>query len=252
MKYAIFPAIGILFSSLSQGATIQSDSALIPAGLGVGDSFQLIFITSTTTTRGTTGDDATFSFWDGYVNAAADANTFGGTGSQASIDLSSMSWKALVSTSEGNAVDHAPISGALYNMNLTLLATDSADFYDAAIAPGGNIRYTESGAYISSTGESNLGVWTGTNKTGTIGTYGGAGGLDLPFTDTVGRIYKGQADSTSSYVQNTTWWAAPNQNELARVYGVSEVITVVAVPEPASALLGGIGCLLLLRRRRRA
>ena len=70
---------------------------------------------------------------------------------------------------------------------------------------------------------------------------------------TSGDVFSGYADDSSFTAFNNEWLINYNDTSAGAVNGglYSSAVTLTVIPEPASALLGGIGTLLLLRRRRR-
>jgi len=146
-----------LLSSESSAAMIPSGHDLIPAGLGPGDSFQIIFTTNTKTNAASFGNAdpafATIAYYDNIVNSDADALGFGPS------SANPISW-----TTVANVVDG------------TLATAHSPQLHDVYDSTGGIFRTLADGVYFTGTpatsppdasievlsgGLSNTSVWTG-------------------------------------------------------------------------------------------
>jgi len=94
---------GLALAGTASAATINISDALVPTGLGVGDTFHLAFTTTTTVTQNTGGGTqlatdpqwAIIANWDAVVQSDADA---GGVGTSAGL-----SWNVIGSTSTVDA-----------------------------------------------------------------------------------------------------------------------------------------------------
>jgi hypothetical protein len=210
----------------AQAAAIPLGNALVPTGLGVGDSFQLVFVSSTTR--------------DATSNDVADYNTHVQDAANATIDLSGYTWKAIASTNVPlvNANSNVSATEAVYLVDGTKVASAGAFWsqtHDAAI----NIN--ENGDGLDSN------VWTGSNWEGWKNNngLGASGGVNDPKESVYG-LSDVNADKT---------WAGEaglqDQTTSLPFYGLSETLTVV-IPEPATMSLLAIGGIALIRRRRRA
>jgi hypothetical protein len=239
VKVVLIPLISLALAGASRSATLLVGDSMIPTGLGVGDSFQLAFVSGGLTQRGTGGvaSTATISFWNSYVNTQADASTHV---SHAAF-IASMTWYAIASTTVVDANTNAVVSGRVYNINKALVASSYADMWDSTHSAA--INYTQHGTTATGGGTNeSTGVWTGTNTNGTKVT-----GAYSSLNENDAEAIKGNYTSTTApWTYNATWRGGPT--ELARVYALSEVIVII--PEPATSLIGGVGGLLLLRRRR--
>ncbi len=244
-------AILAMFNGSASAATILASDPLNVAGLSAGQSFQIVFVTSTRVQADLidglddSNDASTISQWNAHINTVADGSSISGFGA--------LTWSAIISTGTSNGLtnvvnarDNALVSQAVYNTGGSLIATGFADMWDGSIAL--NIDFNENGVEQNTTGGSSSGkqVWSGSLSTGFFDQNEAMGDNG---TNTA-QFRMGDADVT------TTGWISQgnsvrrDENQLARVYGLSEVITIAPVPEPSVALLGGFGFLALLRRRR--
>ncbi|MDA1236799.1 MAG: hypothetical protein O3A53_18615, partial [Acidobacteria bacterium] len=127
----VIGAIALGMATSAPAATISPDDPLVPAGLGVGDTFHLIFVTSTTR-DGNSGEIADYNT---FVNTAANSG-----GSQ--LAALGATWYAVAST-QGSpkgtsrsapgyippvaAIENAVVTAAVYLPDGTKIADDSAD-----------------------------------------------------------------------------------------------------------------------------
>lgn len=199
----------------------SANAALVePAGLNPGDTYHVIFVSSTT--RDATSADILD--YDAHVSGAADS---AGIGSGIGV-----AWRALGSTTSISAYDHLsplfsdPDNTPIYNQNGGLVATSLNDLFSGG-ALDGPILYDENGV------ELNTLVWTGTFNNGG------------PYTS----FTLGSANNFSIYgnsnIQFSNTWVTNASGDASlsfSLYGVSEAITVVPVPAAVwlfgSALLG--------------
>lgn len=102
----------------------QHTSALIPAGLGAGDSFQIAFVTSATTTRndGTGSDTYTVGHWNTFVNTVADGSS--------NADVKAINWFAAVCTVDVDARDNAAVSQDVYRIDGVMVDTAVSFWFD--------------------------------------------------------------------------------------------------------------------------
>jgi hypothetical protein len=213
--------------ALGLGAASSARASVTPpAGLNIGDTYRLVFVTSTTIDATSTD----ISVYNAHVTAAAAAMGFG----------PGIFWAALASTQSVNAL--ANLQSAV-----ALSATDTTTpFFNTAgqlIATGLTVAST--GLYQGNTGNhlatiltedgevsTANDVWTGTHAAGnTAGTafLGGASG-----NARTGRSAQLDFDWTSQ--------GALSRTNLLPLYGVSGLLTVTSspVPEPTTvALMGG-------------
>ena len=148
MKYiSSLSAVTITCVLIFFGAATSAHAALItPSGVAPGQTYQLAFVTSGTSTA----TSADIGDYNGFVQAAANAAGMG-----------SVVWHAIASTSTVNANSNALVSAPVYNMNGELVATGFSDFWDGTHTVGVGIDYNENNA------SRNFNVWTGTNTDGT-------------------------------------------------------------------------------------
>lgn len=209
--------------------TTQARAAVIaPAGLSPGDSFRVVFVTST----GTTAVSTSIGYYDGFVTnraTIAGLNIYNGQpvlwqviGSTAAVLASSPGRNAA-------ATDTSPI----YRVDGLLVANNGADLWDgSALNP---INRDEFGL------TSNQPVWTGTLATGS--TLAGA------VLGSVGPVLFGQSFATGGPAMSAGFGSPFG---VTGVYGISERLTIpVPAPEPVSlAIMGvGLGGLAWARRR---
>lgn len=169
--------------ALILGAATSPQAALItPPGLAPGATYQLAFVTSTTTAA----TSSAISDYNSFVQTAANAAGMG-----------SVVWHAIGSTVSVNANSNAIVSAPVYNMNGELLATGFSDFWDGSHTTGVGIDFNEYNA------PKNFNVWTGSNTDGS-----NAGSLALgndraiwaESTSSSGAwINRGTQDTTVSY-----------------------------------------------------
>ncbi|MCY2964666.1 MAG: PEP-CTERM sorting domain-containing protein [Planctomycetota bacterium] len=203
---------------------ILSSDSLVPAGLGVGDTFHIIFVTHGSTTA------ASSDIADYDHVAQIQANGFGSV-----LDRPGLSWKAVVSTSTVNAKDHTAVSAAVYLTTGVLVANGFSDLWDGTIAHEVNINQL-------GTPELGFGgaVFTGSTIVGTVSNPLGTS------PTTYGRYY-----ATSGA------WMADGAIDPANsipIYAISELLQVASpssVPEPSTAVLAGFGIVVGIGLRRR-
>lgn len=195
-------------SALALIAPLANAALVRPAGLNPGDTYHVIFVSSTT--RDATSADILD--YDAHVRNAADN---AGIGSSIGLD-----WRALGSTTSISAYDHLaplfsdPDNTPIYNQNGNLVAASLNDLFSGGPL-NSPILYDENGV------ELNTLAWTGTFRFGdayTSFTLGSAnnftiyGNSDIQFS--------------SSWVTNASSDASFERS----LYGLSEAITVVPIP----------------------
>ena len=189
------------------------DSPLVPGGVGIGDRFRLLFMTSTTR-------DATSSEIEDYnlfVQAAAAAG-------RADIREFSDDFYAVASTRDVDARDNtgttyteADQGVPIYWLGGNLIAEDYADFYDGEWDDEVNRTDESGGATTSKT------AWTGSTDDGTKLTENSTWlGGDAPRVASLGVL----DDTTAG--NNPLSGGARLKSETHPLYGLSEVFTVVS------------------------
>lgn len=228
---ALAGAVGALLACAAIASTPARADILAPAGLAPGATFQLVFVTSTTTTA--TSTDITF--YDNFANNVADSaglGTYNGAG---------VTWHVLGSTAASLAISTEPTTDTapIYTLNGAEVAANAAALWSGSLSAPINID--QDGVAVREL------VWTGTNGQGDVA-YG-----IFPLGSSYGYSGVGLDGYTNSY-----WTLAGEDNEpfSAALYAISPVLTVpnspTPTPEPATAAMLGLGLagLWIARRRR--
>ncbi len=211
-----------------------------PAGLLPGDTYQLVYVTSSETTVTTDRTVPPGSFVQfGGVPAAQWIVTFHAAVAGASnpFGLSSLHystgdpngpawgfiepvWEVILSDSGfsgigGDARTRIPITGPVYNTNGELVAADHADLWDGTI--GAPIKYDEFGNEVTG----NLDAWGGTVSSGF---WTGSSCDDWDDPSSSNSADTGKVDAVNSGWLNSSIRAC---NQSARLYGISPELTVL-------------------------
>ena len=204
---------------------------LLPSGLGPGDEFRLLIVTSTTRNAESTG----IADYDAHVQSAVATNGH--------VDIQDYSggFRVLGSTETVNARDHTETrdtdtSVPIYYLNGGKVADDYADLYDGSW--DSHVPRDESGSEIGAydpeyPAESAPYVWTGTNSDGTRGFHGTADAY-LGFEPVLAQsifVIHGRPRLSGSEVDGRT----DTRGKSFSFYGLSEVF-VVPVPSADATL----------------
>jgi hypothetical protein len=215
--------------------TVPPDSPLIPDGFGygIGDTFQLVFVTSTATNMSdletTYGAPRTMATFNSYVNDVADGSSIAG--------IPDLNWSVIASTNTVDARDNALVIGPVHRLNDDAIVADNfADMWDGSL--DNLINADENG-----NAPSNWQVWSGT---GTDGAVFGSNGLDQSSTRYASSDGnwndpsfngQGQVAADSNWIDLTG--IAVADNRVYRFYALSEPITIAAAGQTLSEWLSG-------------
>ena len=232
----------VAFGPSLQAAPIQSDNPLVPAGLGVGDTFRLAFVTSNTWQDPQTTGGLDIAILNTRVNDAANA-------SGSVLAPLGANWNILGSTLNTNANANTATTGTdtsypIYNLAGDIVSTGNSALWGSDL--DNPISTNEQGQAVSTR------VWTGTDSNN------GQRRGDWFLGDTGGGWrYFGWSDKTGGGY--TDGWASnlgQNWDNTFSYYGLSEPLDITAaagVPEPgtvALALLGLVGLMFWGRSRK--
>lgn len=219
MKWQLRSILAAVAIVLSMSASSRATDILPPAGLNPGDTFRFIIVSSTTVAA---YNSSSASYYDSFIATDTTGYTYGGQ---------SISWKALVSTSSVAAKDNIGgfnTSVPVYLVTGTKVAnnmgTTSNGLWSSSLLAA--VSRDIAGTNVGSTN-----VVTGTKADGTSETSGGVLGGVAP--------YYGKSDLT-----NASWlhlsYSTAGFGSPFRIYGVSNELTVAAVPEPSTWALCAI------------
>ena len=216
---------GLMFTFLV-GGSIAHAAPIFPGppeGVFPGDTYQLVFVTSTFTDATQSG----IGYYNDFVQAAADAAGIGLGGTLGTSG--NVSWTAIGSTATVNARDNAVVAGQVFNLAAEVVATSFTDMWDGTLQNA--IAYDESGVQ----GPSNR-VFTGTSSDGTAGAQFG-GNFDNIVTFGIRTRFDGAWSRSGAVFAS----GGPYH-----IYALSEVLDYTGtpinpIPEPTTALLLGLG-----------
>lgn len=195
---------------------------LTPSHLNPGDTYQLVFVTSTA--RDATSPD--IADYDAFVQSAANASWLGG-----GTVLDGVQWSAVVSTIFVDARDNALVTGPVYNLGDALVASDFSDMWDGGITSP--ISFTEVGDML--TGR----VWSGSYASGIRAFSYSLGSYQNFHHSATGWSTQTDAD----WFGNEHFLSADNFRNPHHVYALSEELTVpdAQIPSPTTLALFGLG-----------
>jgi len=229
--------VGFVFvlAPAAQAGTIDASNYLVPADLGVGDTFHLTFLTSTTTSA----ESDNIADYNAHVSDAANLAT-------SVVADGGWTWKAIVSTPTVDAIENTgttytvgspgfpiyrvPWVGGDDVVHYPLIAEDYADLWDGSIATW--LHRTESNPGGDTWSWQATGTaWDGTASANPLG---GAGeNVTYGENNSTGAAWI----ASGTYDKTATWF---------RVYAISEPLEII--PEPATLALLGLGVLWTLKR----
>ena len=199
--------------------TVSSDWSLVPSGLGPGDRFRLMFISSGGRNARPTSID-TYNTWiqnlaaAGHTDIQGYSSTFNVVGSTADVDARDNTGTTYTSSDKGVAI---------YWLNGNKVADQYQDFYDGSWDEEASMR-NQSGSSVSAPNPS-TGVWTGSAHDGTEGAD--SMGDSIGFT-TIGKPNSG-GSGDGPLRSNTSL----NSGQTKKLYGLSDVFEVRAIEVPA-------------------
>ncbi len=224
-RLGISRCAAVLLLTLATAAAehlVQYDNPLIPPDLGPGDSFQLIFATSTRTNRdsGDGEDNHPISHWNAFVSNAAAASTVPGI----QPTLAALNWRAIVPTIAGGDVvharDNALVEAPVYNLAGQMVASGFADLWSGSLASA--IQYTENRTEVPGA-QAEL-TWSGSTDEGVAhNLYPLGNGGEAARTGRAGR-------TGGNWIAGSVSERRGVRNAL-RMYALSEVITVEHPPD---------------------
>ncbi len=223
------PAVFTIASAapVGDGVEVPANWALIPSGLSGGDSFRLLFVSSTKRDA----SSADIAVYNSFVQARAAAG-------HAALASHSSAFRAVASTAAVDARDNTSTTGTgvpVYWVSGQKVADDYADFYDASwdscVArdeSGGSVALPNTDANLANA------IWTGTNHDGTAETAH-ALGTAMPrvaiLTESCDSRYS--ATAFPLRFQFTTGTKANTSNRY--LYGLSPVFKVAGTADPQAS-----------------
>ena len=206
---------------------VPANWALIPSGLSGGDSFRLLFVSSTKRDASSTD----IADYNSFVQARAAAG-------HAALASHSSAFRAVASTASVDARDNTSTTGTgvpVYWVGGQKVADDYADFYDASWdscaardESGGSVALPNLDANLASA------IWTGTNHDGTAETAR-ALGTATPRVAILAESCDSRYSATAFPLrfQFTTGTKAKTSNRY--LYGLSPVFEVAGTADPQAS-----------------
>ena len=189
--------------------TVEAGWQYIPTGVSVGQSFRLLFVTSTRRNA----SSSNIADYNSYVQGRAATNTH--------LAGFSGQFRALISTATVDARDNTATTGTgvpIYWLGGEKVADHYADFYDGSW--DSRAGKTETGGSYSA------GVWTASNADGTRHAF--------HYPGNVGFVRAGLLRQAGQQIS----WNASADGTLYPLYALSPVITVRAAKPKVSLSLG--------------
>lgn len=210
---------GLAFMLVLTCISVSSEAApwYEPADLNPGDTYQIAFVTSTTTSA----IDTNVQYYKDFVNSAADQNP----------ELGKLIFNPIISTIGTNARDNAVVNGPVYNTIGQRVADGYTDMWDGQISAP--ILYDENGDRYNSD------AWTGSWYDGTKHPNWPVGNSN----PTCGWTYH-TGSYWINYGRHPNAWLYP-------LYALSEPVAVVPIPPTLWLFASGVAGIGLLRRRYR-
>ena len=212
---------------VGDGVEVPANWALIPSGLSGGDSFRLLFVSSTK--RDASSSD--IAVYNSFVQARAAAG-------HAALASHSSAFRAVASTAAVDARDNTSTTGTgvpVYWVSGQKVADDYADFYDASWdscaardESGGSVALPNLDASLASA------IWTGTNDDGTAETAH-ALGTAMPRVAVLAESCDSRYSASAFPLrfQFTTGIKAKTLNRY--LYGLSPVFKVAGTADPQAS-----------------
>ena len=203
----------------SLGPSVPNDWALKPSGLGGGDQFRLIFLTS----LGRVGSDTDIEDYNNFVRDTAAASS-----SHAAIKAYSAAFNAVGCTASTDARDntHTTYTSSnkgvpIYWLNGTKVADEYEDFYDGSWDDEANDKNQLGFNGLDTSNAANY-PWTGCNDDGTERTVSGISVALGASAVTVGR--PNSTDTDNGPIGSAT---TRSKTQHRPMYGLSAVFTVM-------------------------
>lgn len=208
-----------------------------PSGLGPGDRFRIVFVTAGMT-QATSSD---ISYYNNFVTSDA-VDQAGGLGSNVLYGGTVLTWSAIGSTYSVSAITNIGTYGVpVYLASGTLVSEsdDSSGLWSGSLSAPINEFLTVPSSY-------DTGVWTGTLTTGMS-----AGSFTLGVNEQFGPMTGLSNKTEGEWIEDGYLFSTTSMN----MYGISQVLTVSAVPEVDPSGMGSVlalvtGAVGLLERRR--